>query len=212
MMCPYGRRVMAMPKAYRDRGTKIFIFAGREAWRCAKTYLGAGEPKHALERYVVVAPAEVDDRDTQQLRPFQPLNCSWPVADLPVLVIDCGMDERLREQLVVAIKRDGAASGELMGYPAAADMADIDFKVYGDHATFANEQIQSHQTWYLAAAFDDEAARRQDLFDFENLVGYIAWNLKRLEPMGSLRELCQAGRLGRAGELALARVPQAGAA
>lgn len=117
MMCPYGRRVMAMPKAYRDRGTRIFIFAGDAAWPRAREYIEDGEIYEARSRYVLVAPTSMPDRDTKQEKRFKPYNCNWPVSGFSVVVIDCEAGEQLLTELTMAIRRDGAAEAKLVPHP-----------------------------------------------------------------------------------------------
>ena len=210
-MPPYGRRVDAMPKAFRDRDARIFVFAGTEAWQAARKYLDMGEPKHARERYVLVAPASVEDRELQQVRSFDPWACRWPVAGRTVLVIDCGMDQRMGDILARALQRDGAREGLCMRYPRPPEFDKVDRAIWGTPDAWVDDQLSAQQTFYLAAPFDEVAARAQAVLDAEREVAGLAWHLEHAHDL-ELARICAASPHESLGALALARSPRARAA
>jgi hypothetical protein len=201
-MCPYGKSVAAMPKVYRDAKTRIFVFAGEEAWPRAKQYLDAGEPYCARQRYVLVCPERVEDHERKQSFPFQPWKASWPVASLDVLIIDCGASERLLEHLVRALRRDAARSADKMACPAIQHMDAGDMKCWGSFERYFDWEISTKQRWHFAH-FDPIAMADQARRDYDRKVARMIYALRHEDPSGQIRAICEALPHGSYGHEAL---------
>lgn len=138
---PYGRNVVAAPPGYWDRGTRVVIFAGPEAWAWARAFL---EPDpdtilRARQRYTLVLPPEALEHAGVY---------RWPVEGRAVLVIDTGAGEQALQPLISALQRDACAGGEILDVasmpPWAAELhLSVTLQPWV-HATFDAEIVEQH--------------------------------------------------------------------
>lgn len=137
---PYGREVKAAPPGYWDRGTRVVIFAGPDAWEWARAWL---EPNpdtilRARRRYTLVLPPEALEHAGVY---------RWPVEGRAVVVADTGAGEQGLQPLIGALQRDACADGEILdvtSMPPWAIELQLGMMQPWTHATFDAEIVEQH--------------------------------------------------------------------
>lgn len=132
---PYGREVDGAPPGYWQRGTRVLVFAGPQAWTWARWFRGPGDPDdfgrilHARERYVTVLPPDMTAHAEV---------LAWPVAGRNVVIVDTGAGEEALAPLVRALERDACADGEI-----------FDLLAY-QPAWLIDQRLRAFQPWAVA--------------------------------------------------------------
>lgn len=107
---PYARQVMQAPQGYWQRGCRVMVFAGPEAWSLARWWLDDSDDcglltvMRARWRYTLVLPPD-QTALAAALR--------WPVYHRDVVVVDTGAGEEALQPLIGALQRDGCTGGEI---------------------------------------------------------------------------------------------------
>ena len=113
-LVPYAKQVRRTPPGYWDRGTRVLVFAGPQAWTLAREWLAVDvwEIPQARHRYTLVCPPDLL-LNADVLR--------WPVEGRAVVVVQCGGESSALSTLITALQRDGCSDGEVFDLVNAAE-------------------------------------------------------------------------------------------